>query len=380
MLKGMPEIQDDVRRRRLRLRRHGAEPGHLVRQPEGLRRAARARSSRRRRSSGQLFGAFSQITGAMVIPFLPPSINGLGQFGGFTYELLDQSGGPIEDLAAAAQQLIAQGNQTPGLTGALHAVHGQRSAARGEHRSRAGEEPRACRSATSPARCRCCSARPTSTTSTSTTGRIASTCRRTSSSASKPADIERYYVRTAAGRMMPLSNIVVGRRDDGAEDDQPLQPVPVGGDQRLGRAGLQLGPGAADDGGAVEPGAAAGHDVLVVGRCRSRRSRPARSRASSSALGLLLVYLTLAGAVREPDAAVHHPAVGAARDPRRAARAVGPRADQRRLLPDRAGDADRPVGEERHSHRRVRRAAARARDERSPKRRSRPRASGCGRF
>ena len=29
----------------------------------------------------------------MVIPFLPPSINGLGQFGGFTYELLDQSGG-----------------------------------------------------------------------------------------------------------------------------------------------------------------------------------------------------------------------------------------------------------------------------------------------
>ena len=42
----------------------------------------------------------------MVIPFLPPSINGLGQFGGFTYELLDQSGGPIENLAAAAQQLI----------------------------------------------------------------------------------------------------------------------------------------------------------------------------------------------------------------------------------------------------------------------------------
>ena len=36
----------------------------------------------------------------MVIPFLPPSINGLGTFGGFTYELLDQSGGPIENLAA----------------------------------------------------------------------------------------------------------------------------------------------------------------------------------------------------------------------------------------------------------------------------------------
>jgi Cation/multidrug efflux pump len=49
---------------------------------------------------GKLFGAFSRITGALVIPFLPPSIQGLGQFGGITYELLDQSGGPIENLQA----------------------------------------------------------------------------------------------------------------------------------------------------------------------------------------------------------------------------------------------------------------------------------------
>jgi HAE1 family hydrophobic/amphiphilic exporter-1 len=65
---------------------------------------------------GQLFGAFSQITGGMVIPFLPPAINGLGIFGGFEYQLLDQSGGAIGNLEATAQQLIAQGNQTPGLT------------------------------------------------------------------------------------------------------------------------------------------------------------------------------------------------------------------------------------------------------------------------
>jgi HAE1 family hydrophobic/amphiphilic exporter-1 len=66
---------------------------------------------------GQMFGAFSRITGAMVFPFLPPSINGLGQFGGFTYELLDQSGGRIENLQAAADRLVAEGNQTPGITG-----------------------------------------------------------------------------------------------------------------------------------------------------------------------------------------------------------------------------------------------------------------------
>jgi HAE1 family hydrophobic/amphiphilic exporter-1 len=65
---------------------------------------------------GRLYGEFSAITGAMVIPFLPPSIQGLSQFGGFTYELLDQSGGPIENLSGAADALIAQGNRTPGLT------------------------------------------------------------------------------------------------------------------------------------------------------------------------------------------------------------------------------------------------------------------------
>jgi HAE1 family hydrophobic/amphiphilic exporter-1 len=65
---------------------------------------------------GQLFGAFSQIHGALVLPFLPPAINGLSQFGGFSYQLLDQSGGSIEDMAAAAQQIVGQGNQTPGLT------------------------------------------------------------------------------------------------------------------------------------------------------------------------------------------------------------------------------------------------------------------------
>ncbi len=66
---------------------------------------------------GQLFGGLSRITGATVIPVLPPSINGLGQFGGLTYELLDQSGGSVDNMMAVAQQLIGQGYRTPGLTG-----------------------------------------------------------------------------------------------------------------------------------------------------------------------------------------------------------------------------------------------------------------------
>jgi HAE1 family hydrophobic/amphiphilic exporter-1 len=66
---------------------------------------------------GKLFGAFSSITGANVFPFLPPPINGLSTFGGFTYELLDQSGGPIEGLSAAAGQLMGAAATTPGVSG-----------------------------------------------------------------------------------------------------------------------------------------------------------------------------------------------------------------------------------------------------------------------
>jgi hydrophobic/amphiphilic exporter-1 (mainly G- bacteria), HAE1 family len=66
---------------------------------------------------GQLFGRFSSITGANVFPILPPSIEGLGIFGGFQYELLDQTGGPIENLANTARSLSGQANQTPGLAG-----------------------------------------------------------------------------------------------------------------------------------------------------------------------------------------------------------------------------------------------------------------------
>ena len=112
--RSMPEVEPHVRRRRLQLRRGGAEPGHHVRAAEGLRPSGRGDEHSAKAVVGQLFGAFSQITGAMVIPFLPPSIQGLGQFGGFPYELLDQSGGPIEDLAAAAQQLIGAGQPDAG--------------------------------------------------------------------------------------------------------------------------------------------------------------------------------------------------------------------------------------------------------------------------
>ncbi len=65
----------------------------------------------------RVFGPFMGISGAVVLPFLPPPIQGIGRFGGFQFEVLDEGGGKVDDLARATQALVAQGNRTPGLTG-----------------------------------------------------------------------------------------------------------------------------------------------------------------------------------------------------------------------------------------------------------------------
>src|SRR5690242_21585672 len=52
-----------------------------------------------------------------LFPYTTLFRSGLSNFGGFTYELLDQSGGPIEGLETAAQQLIGAGAKTPGVAG-----------------------------------------------------------------------------------------------------------------------------------------------------------------------------------------------------------------------------------------------------------------------
>jgi HAE1 family hydrophobic/amphiphilic exporter-1 len=66
------------------------------------------------RLSGPLFG----IPGAIIVGFPPPSIPGLGRFGGFEFQVLDQSGGgDINELAQATQAVAAAGNQSPKLRG-----------------------------------------------------------------------------------------------------------------------------------------------------------------------------------------------------------------------------------------------------------------------
>jgi len=65
------------------------------------------------RLSGPLFG----LPGAIVVGFSPPSIPGLSRFGGFEFQVLDQSGGDVTALARATQAVASAGNQSRLLRG-----------------------------------------------------------------------------------------------------------------------------------------------------------------------------------------------------------------------------------------------------------------------
>ncbi len=65
---------------------------------------------------GQLAGALSTIPEARIFPVNPPPIQGLGNFGGFQFQLQDQKGNEsLEPLTSALGQILQQANQTPGL-------------------------------------------------------------------------------------------------------------------------------------------------------------------------------------------------------------------------------------------------------------------------
>src|SRR6202171_4274542 len=65
----------------------------------------------------RLPGPLMGIPEALVIPFNPPAIQGLGQFGGFQFVLEDQGRNTLQALADTANQLVAQSRTNPDLAG-----------------------------------------------------------------------------------------------------------------------------------------------------------------------------------------------------------------------------------------------------------------------
>ncbi|WP_426732893.1 efflux RND transporter permease subunit [Myxococcus faecalis] len=66
----------------------------------------------------RLRAPLSRIGGARVVPFQPPAIRGVGAVGGFQFVVEDTAGtSSLDQLAAAARQLMAQGNDDGRLRG-----------------------------------------------------------------------------------------------------------------------------------------------------------------------------------------------------------------------------------------------------------------------
>jgi HAE1 family hydrophobic/amphiphilic exporter-1 len=67
----------------------------------------------------RLRGQLMAIPGALVIPTAPPAIQGLSPLGGFQFQVLDQTGGDINQLAGVTRQMIAEA----GATGRIAALN-----------------------------------------------------------------------------------------------------------------------------------------------------------------------------------------------------------------------------------------------------------------
>jgi HAE1 family hydrophobic/amphiphilic exporter-1 len=65
------------------------------------------------RMRGPLFG----ISGAIVVPFEPPAVQGLGTFGGFQFEVQDQGSHTLQELDKVTHGLIREGNSRKDLAG-----------------------------------------------------------------------------------------------------------------------------------------------------------------------------------------------------------------------------------------------------------------------
>jgi HAE1 family hydrophobic/amphiphilic exporter-1 len=242
---------------------------------------------------GRLFGAFRQITGATAVPFLPPSINGLGTFGGFQYELQDQLGGPIEDLAAAAQQVVAQGNATPGLTG----LFTQFSANDPQFivtidRDRVKSLGLSISDVTDAMQVLLGSVYVNDFDFDSRSYRVYVQADR--QFRATPADINRYHVRTSGGQMMPLGDVVAVREATAAKaitHFNLFRSVEINGSAAPGFSSGQ----------AIQIMQQLSDRVLPQGMTYSwsglslEEIKAGRQTVVIFGLGLLLAYLTLAG-------------------------------------------------------------------------------------
>ena len=73
--------------------------------------------TRIRSIAGELKRRFDQVESAIIFPFSPPPIDGLGNAGGFQMEVLNKGGANYTQLQNTAQDMVQAGNEQSGLSG-----------------------------------------------------------------------------------------------------------------------------------------------------------------------------------------------------------------------------------------------------------------------
>jgi len=242
---------------------------------------------------GKLFAGFSRITGALVIPFLPPAISGLGRFGGFTYELLDQTGGPVDALAAAAQDVSAKGNQTPGLAGLFtQFTANDPQFVVSIDRQQAKSLGMSLSDITDSLQILLGSSYVNDFDFNGRSYRVY--VQADQQFRMKPDDIDHYYVRTTTGHMMPLSNVVSVREATAPKlisHFNLFRSAEINGSAAPGFSSGDALKKMADLSGRVLPqGMTYAWSGLSL-----EETKAGNQSAAIFGLGLLLVYLTLAG-------------------------------------------------------------------------------------
>ena len=239
-------------------------------------------------------GALFSIQGGLVIAFAPPAINGLGNFGGFSMEVLDQGGGggDIQKLAGATGALMgaaAQSTQVAGVFSSFTANDPQLAVDIDRERARSLGLP--LNEITSAMQVYLGSAYVNDFDFNNRAYRVY--VQADKQYRSGPQDLGQYYARTERGEMVPLASVVRvrettapqvishfnmfrsatmnGAAAPGVSSGQALDEM-----ERLATAALPPGFGFAWSGISLEEISAGGQSAAIFG------------------LAILLVYLVLA--------------------------------------------------------------------------------------
>ena len=173
----------------------------------------------------RLRGSVSGITGALVLCFLPPAVQGLGQFGGFQFEVQDQGSHSLEELANVTQEMVRQGNARKDLTGLFSsytASDPQFLVTIDREKAKSLHVP--LQQITDTLGVYMGSAYVNDFDFNNRSYRVYVQADKQFRSQAK--DLKQYYVRSDTGAMIPLENLAISHADHNAAGHQPLQSVP----------------------------------------------------------------------------------------------------------------------------------------------------------